>query len=163
MITFYTLGLKSEVVVWYFFLYENHSNHLFVSFNIINNYLTNVHVSPRQREKLLFISKYKLVTTKGVAILLSSDGKTWKLLDEIDDWSIRPFTTEPKKNHIKWRECNTESYQRSKPSSLSNKRQPLLLWTFESLTHSHLSSQELFYCIYQYTTTIKINVKRENR
>ena len=61
-------------------------------------------------------------------------------------------------NHIQWRECNTESYQRSKPSSLSNKRQPLLLWTFESLTHSHLSSQELLYHIYQYTTTIKINV-----
>ena len=55
------------------------------------------------------------------------------------------------------------SYQRFKPSSLSNKGQSLLLWTFESLTHSHLSSQELFYCIYQYTTTIKINVKRENR
>ena len=103
------------------------------------------------------------VRTKGVAILLSSDGKTWKLLDEINDWSIRPFTKEPKKNHIQWRECNTESYQRSKSSSLSNKRQPLLWWTFESLTHSHLSSQELFYCIYQYTTTIKINVKRENR
>ena len=77
---------------------------------------------------------------------------------------VRPFTKEPKKNHIQGRECNTESYQRSKPSLLSNKRQPLLLlWTFESLTHSHLSSQELFYCIYQYTTTIKINVKRENR
>ena len=68
-----------------------------------------------------------------------------------------------KENHIQWRECNTESYQRSKPSSLSNKRQPLLLWTFESLTHSFLSSQELSYCIYHYTTTIKINVKRENR
>ena len=57
--TFYTLGLKSEVVVWYFFLYENHNNYLFVSFNIRNN-LTNVHVSPCQREKFLFISNYKL-------------------------------------------------------------------------------------------------------
>ena len=42
--------------------------------------------------------------TKGVAILLSSDGKTWKLLDELNDWSRRPFTKEPKKNHIQWRE-----------------------------------------------------------
>ena len=85
-----------------------------------------------------------------------------KLLDEINDWSTRPFTkVEPKKNHIPLRECNTESYQRSKSFSLSNKRQPLqvLLWTFESLTHFHLSSQELFYC----TTTVKFNVKRENR
>ena len=42
--------------------------------------------------------------TKGVAILLWSDDKTWKLLDEINDWSIRPFTKEPKKIHIHWRE-----------------------------------------------------------
>ena len=107
--------------------------------------------------KLTF--KLKNWRGKGVAILLSSDGKTWKLLNEINDWSIRPFTKEPKKNHIQWRECNTESYQRSKPSSLSNKRQPPLLWTFESLTHSNFSSQKLFYCIYHYTTKIKINVK----
>ena len=120
-----------------------------------------VHLKLQTVFKLTF--KLKNWRGKGVAILLSSDGKTWKLLNEINDWSMRPFTKEPKRNHIQWRECNTESYQRSKPSSLSNKRQPLLLWTFESLTHSHLSSQELFYCIYQYTTTIKINVKRENR
>ena len=57
--TFHTLGLNSEVVVWYFFLYENHNNYLFVSFNVRNN-LTNVHVSPCQRETLLFISNFKL-------------------------------------------------------------------------------------------------------
>ena len=56
---FFTFVKKSEEVVWYFLLYENHSKYLFVSFNIRNN-LTNVHVSPCQREKLLFISNYKL-------------------------------------------------------------------------------------------------------
>ena len=86
----------------------NKNNNLFVSFNIRKN-LTNVHVSPCQREKLLFIWNYKLsstwhwikeVRTKGVAILQSSGGKPWKLLNEINDWSKRPFTKEPKKNHI---------------------------------------------------------------
>ena len=55
----YILGSISEEVVWYFFLYQNHNTYLFVSFNIRNN-LTNVHVSPCPREKLLFISNYKL-------------------------------------------------------------------------------------------------------
>ena len=35
MSTLCTLGLKSEVAVWYFFLYENHNNYLFVFFLIL--------------------------------------------------------------------------------------------------------------------------------
>ena len=115
------------MVVWYFFLYENHNTYLFVSFHIRNN-LTNVHVSPCPRGKLLFISNYKLSSNwhlnkrsenqRGSNFTM----KWWQDLEAVrwDKWLInKTLYQRAKENHIQWRECNTASYQRSKPSKVA--------------------------------------------
>ena len=79
-----------------FSVYENNNNYLFAFFNIRNN----LYMSPPAKERNYCSSQItnchfiQRSEAYGVGILLSRDGKTWKLLDEINDcmmnnWQLR--------------------------------------------------------------------------